>query len=207
MSFLALNNANDTLTHSQMLRAHDKNDFLQAEDNKLNGLLKMNAWWYWCISSLPPNAQIINSVWSYCHKQTVDGHLLKHKARLCADGCQQQYGVDFFDTYAPIITWTTVCLVLLLSVLLSLHCCQVDFTQAFPQAAIDTPVFLCMPAGWQYTDEYGNKDNCLELTKNLYGTKQAACGWFLHLCDGLLSKGFKQSTIDPCLSFAMTAYS
>jgi len=39
------------------------------------------------------------------------------------------------------------------------------------------------------------------LTKNLYGTKQAACGWFLHLCDGLLTQGFQQSTIDPCLFF------
>jgi len=153
MSFLALNNASDTLTRSQMLHAHDKDDFLQAEDNELSGLLKMNSWRYQCISSLPPNAQIINSIWSYCCKRTMDSHLLKHKVQLCTDRCQQQYGVDFFKSYAPVITWTTVHLVLLLSVLLNLHCCQVNFTQAFPQAAIDTPVFLCMPAGWQYTDE------------------------------------------------------
>jgi len=56
-----------------------------------------------------------------------------------------------------------------------------------------------MPAGWNYTDEHGYSDYCLELTKNLYGTKQAAWGWFFHLCDGLLTQGFMQSTIDPCL--------
>jgi len=80
-----------------------------------------------------------------------------------------------------------------------LHCCQVDFTQAFPQAEIDIPVFLCLPARWKYTNADGNTDYCLELTKNLYGTKQAAQGWFLHLWDGLFSTGFQQSNVDPCL--------
>jgi len=58
-----------------------------------------------------------------------------------------------------------------------------------------------MLAGWQHTDAHSNTDYCLELTKNLYGTKQVACGWFIYLCDGLISKGFKQSAIDPCLFF------
>jgi len=199
--FLALDNANDTLTCSQMLWAPDKQEFLQAEETELKGLLDMNVWKYRRISTLPTNARLINSVWSYRRKRTADGHLVKHKARLCADGCQQQQGVDFFESYAPVITWTTIRLVLLLSVLLNLHCRQVDFTQAFPQADIDIPVYLRMPAGWSYTDVQGNSDYWLELTKNLYGTKQAARGWFLHLRDGLIKQGFQQSTIDPCLFF------
>jgi len=81
--------------------------------------------------------------------------------------------------------------------LLNLYCQQVDFTQALPQANIDVPIFLHLPVGWQYTDEHSNTDYCLELRKNLYGTKQAAWGWFLHLRDGLFSNGFKQSNIDP----------
>jgi len=62
-------------------------------------------------------------------------------------------------------------------------------------------VFLHLPAGWTYTDSNGNINYCLELNKNLYGTKQAAHGWFLHLHDGLLTNGFQQSQIDPCLFF------
>jgi len=107
----------------------------------------MNIWRYHQIATLPENAHLINSVWSYRCKHTADGHLVKHKAHLCADGCQQQHGVDFFDSYAPVITWTTVRLVLLLSVLLNLHCHQVDFTQAFLQANIDVPIYLQMLAG------------------------------------------------------------
>jgi len=61
--------------------------------------------------------------------------------------------MDYFQSYALVITWIIVCLVLLLSTLLNLHCHQVDFMQAFPQADIDIAIFLCMPAGWQYKDE------------------------------------------------------
>jgi len=142
LSFLALDNANDTLTRSQMLRAPDKQAFLDAEEVEIQGLFDMNVWKYRRISTLPSTAHLINSVWSYHQKRTADGHLLKYKACLCANGRQQQYGVNFFDSYAPVITWTTVRLVLLLSVLCNLHCRQVDFTQAFPQADIDVPIFL-----------------------------------------------------------------
>jgi len=161
----------------------------------------MNAWQYRQINTLPQGAQLINSVWSYCHKHTVDGHLLKYKACLCADGRQQQYGIDYFESYTSVITWSTVCLVLLLCVLINLHCWQVNFTQAFPQADINVPVFLHMPVRWQYTNAHSNTNYCLELTKNLYSTKQAAHGWFIHLRNGLLAKGFTQSTIDSCLFF------
>jgi len=106
--FLALDNANDTLTQSQMLRASDKQDFLTAKEQALNGLLEMNVWKYQLISTLPTNTCLINSVWSYQQKHSVNGHLIKHKARLCADGCQQQYGNDYFQSYALVITWTTV---------------------------------------------------------------------------------------------------
>jgi len=93
MSFLALNNANNTLTCSQMLHASDKQEFLNSESDEINGLLIMNTWKYQRISCLPSGTQLINSIWPYHHKCTVDGHLLKYKVHLCTDGQQQQYGV------------------------------------------------------------------------------------------------------------------
>jgi len=76
------------LTQSQMLKAHDKEQFLEAESEEINSLIRNNAWKYRHISTLPPGTQLINSVWSYQCRRTVDGHLLKYKARLCTDGWQ-----------------------------------------------------------------------------------------------------------------------
>jgi len=56
--------------------------------------------------------------------------------------------MDFLESYAPVITWTTVRLVLLLSVLLNLHCRQVDFMQAFLKLiSMSQFFFVCHPAG------------------------------------------------------------
>jgi len=73
MSYLALDNANDTLTCSQMLKAPDRDDFLTAEDDELQGLIDMQTWKYCQMSDLPPSAHLINSIWSYHCKQSPDG--------------------------------------------------------------------------------------------------------------------------------------
>ncbi len=114
-----------------------------------------------------------------------------------------------WETYAPVVSWSTICLILLLSSILNLRTCQVDYTQAFPQAPLDDPVYMCMPQGWfidatgnlwPHSDlKYNGKDRFIQLQKNLYCCKQAARNWFKYLTAGLLSQGFTQSKIDPCL--------
>ena len=100
------------------------------------------------MSDLPPRARLLNAIWSYCRKQRPDGLLLKHKSRICTDRSQQQYGIDYWETYAPVIHWSTIRMVLVLSALLKLKSRQVDYTQAFPQAPLDNDVFMRIPQGW-----------------------------------------------------------
>jgi hypothetical protein len=90
-----------------------------------------------------------------------NGELVKHKARICVDGSQQQYGRDYWETYAPVVSWSTVHLVLLLSTILNLKSRQVDYTQAFPQAELTDPVFMCLPQGWHI-------DTAVSLQPHLY---------------------------------------
>jgi hypothetical protein len=137
--------------------------------------------------------------------------LLKHKSRICIDGSKQQYGVDYWETYAPVVHWSTVRMVLVLAALLKLTSRQVDYTQAFPQAPLDDDVFMRIPPGWRYEPSVQqlvqnaskprsvDKDHFIRLKRNLYGVKQAARNWYLHLQKGLLGSGFTQSKIDPCL--------
>ncbi len=128
---------------------------------------------------------------------------MKYKARLCVDGSQQEYGRDYWEVYTPVTSWSTIRL--LLSTVLNLKTHQVDYTQAFPQAPLEDPVFMRMPQGW-YVDAKGNfvphedpdHDHFIKLKQNLYGCKQAALNWFLHLQQGLLAEGFTQSKVDPC---------
>jgi hypothetical protein len=117
-------------------------------------------------------------------KHSPIGKILKHKAHLCIEGSQQEHGRDYWEVYTPVVCWQTIRLLLLLSTILDLKGRQVDYTQAFPHAPLEDPVYMHMPQGW-FMDENGNliqhpdpkyhdKDHYIQLKHNLYGCKQAA---------------------------------
>ncbi len=111
-----------------MLKTTDANLFIKAQIPEIRGLEKMGVFEYSPIHTLPPQARPFSSIWSYRRKRRPNGALLKHKARLCVDGSQQQLGRDYWETYAPVISWSTVRLILLLSTILGLKSRQVDLT-------------------------------------------------------------------------------
>ncbi len=114
--------------------------------------------------------------------------------------------MNFWETYAPVVNWSTVRLVLTLSLLNGFKTRQVDFVQAFTQAPLDCPIFMEIPAGFRIVDgnlqftgeahKSTNHDFVLRLTKNMYGLRQAG---YKRLYDELLSAGFTQSRVDKCL--------
>jgi hypothetical protein len=88
--------------------------------------------------------------------------------------------------------------------MLGLQSKQIDYTQAFLQAPLEDPVFMKIPQGWYFDLEansikqsddpfYVDHHNFVCLIRNLYGCKQAARNWYLHLKEGLIKGGFKQS--------------
>jgi hypothetical protein len=136
-AFAAVDNKADTLTQSQMLKDPDQALFIASQQVEAKGLQKMDVFEVLPISAKPKMAKILSSIWSYRHKRSPVGTILKHKSRLCVDGSQQLHGRDFWETYAPVVSWPTVCLILLLTSILNLKSRQVDYTQPFPQAPLD----------------------------------------------------------------------
>jgi len=194
-----------------MLKQPDMASFLKAQLPELQGLQKLDVFDLLPIAQKPAHAQLLNAIWSYRHKRNPIGDIIKWKARLCVDGSQQLHGRDYWETYAPVISWSSVRLLLLLSTILNLRSRQVDYTQAFPQARLDNPVYMRLPQGFyvssdghlqQHTDPtYNDRTHFIKLKYNLYGCKQAARNWFAHLNKGLISLGFTPSKFDPCLYF------
>ena len=86
----------------------------------------------------------------------------------------QLEGVDFFETYAPVVQWTTIRLMFILEVLLGLKSKQGDVTCAFLHAdlAPDETVYVAMPLGFNNKSKNG-KRQVLKLKKTLYGLCQS----------------------------------
>ena len=97
---------------------------------------------------------MLNAVWSYRRKRQPDGMLWKYKACLCIDGGQQLKGEDYTESYAPVIQWSTVHLVMILVSMMNLESRQINFDQAFTQADLEDDIYMCLPQGWQVDDTY-----------------------------------------------------
>ena len=192
LAFAARANADDTPNFSQAMTGPDAEGFYEAMKQELISLESLDAW-----EEVPREAaagrNIIPTTWAFKRKRYPDGSARKLKARLCVRGDRQVEGVDFFETYAPVVSWTTIRLLLVLSVVLDLQSVQVDYTTAFVQADIDDEVYIEMPRLFE------RQGYILKLRKSLYGLRQAPLNFFNCLREALESRGFRQSMMEPCL--------
>ena len=91
------------------------------------------------------NHKALPSTWAFHHKHFPDGSIHKLKACLCVHGDCQTYGVDYFESYAPVMQWTTVRLILILSLVLNWTIVQTDYTNALAQANLPEEVYMELP--------------------------------------------------------------
>ena len=83
---------------------------------------------------------VLPSTWAFRCKRFLDGTVRKLKARFCVRGDKQKEGVDHFETYAPVVSWQIVRLLLVFTIKFDLYSKQVDYTAAFVQSYIKEEV-------------------------------------------------------------------
>ena len=152
---------------------------------------------------IPPNTKVLPAVWSMKRKRRIaTREIYKWKARLNVHGGKQEKGVHFWETYSPVVKWFSIRFFLLLALLKGWRTRQIDFVLAYPQAPVETPLYMKVPKGFTMADDNENPDDfVLELVRNLYGQKQAGRVWNKHLHKGLIDIGFQQSSIDECVYY------
>jgi hypothetical protein len=158
-----------------MLKQEDHKQFFQAMEIELDDHEERKHWTVMERKDMPIGTKTIMAIWSFKRKRFPDGTLNKHKARLCAHGGQQTWGIDYWDTYAPVVTWASVRLLLIVAKIHGLQSKSIDFVLDFPQADLDVPVYMELPAGVNPVDvsDENRRRYVLKLNKSLYGLKQA----------------------------------
>ena len=129
----------------------------------------------------------------------------KHKARLCAHGGMQQWGIIYWETYAPIVNWISIRFLLVLGEIVGLESQAIDFVLAFLQADLDVPVYMEFPLRMEIPCAAYEKQHILLLKKNMYGLKQAANIWYDILKEDLRLRGVVESVAGPCVFIKSSA--
>ena len=137
---------------------------------------------------------LLNTILVFKKKRDQEGNVTRFKSRLCGDGRKQVYGIDYQESYAPVVDGDVMRMALDLMVKCDYHLCQFDFTAAFLNGKLDRDLYIRPPPGCK-TKKPGN---LLKLIRALYGTKQAAHLWCKELTNALNELGFIELPSAKC---------
>lgn len=150
----------------------------------------------WTLSKLPAGKRAISSKWVFKTKLNATGVAVRKKARLVAKGFSQQKGIDYNETYAPVVRYTSIRFLLALAAKYNLFIHQMDAVTAFLNAKLQEEIFMAQPIGF----DDGSGLVC-KLNKSIYGLKQSSRVWNEELNNVLLNFGLKRSDVDQCIYY------
>lgn len=150
----------------------------------------------WVLVPCPPGANVVSGKWVFCHKLNPDGSLDRYKARWVLRGFTQRPGIDFGETFSPVVKPATIRTVLTVALSQDWPIHQLDVKNAFLHGTLTETVYCVQPAG--FVDPTRPCDVC-RLNKSLHGLKQAPRAWYDRFATHLLSLGFHGAKSDTSL--------
>lgn len=143
----------------------------------------------WSLVDLPHGQKAIGLKWVYKIKKDADGEVVKHKARLVAEGYVQEQGVDFEKVFSPVARMESVRLLITLATqnMWKLH--HMDVKSAFLNGELEKEVYVKQPSGFI---KEGEEHRVFKLHKALYGLRQAPRAWNIKLDRTLMSLGLRK---------------
>jgi hypothetical protein len=165
----------------------------QAMQAEHNTLLRNKTW---RLVPRPPGVRVIGGKWILKNKLHLDGSLERRKARWVLRGDVQRTGIDFDQTFSPVVKPATIRTVLTLAASYNWPVHQLDVSNAFLHGELKETVYCQQPTGFVDSE---HPDHVCLLDKSLYGLRQAPQAWYQRFAAHLRSLGFVISNSDNSL--------
>ena len=147
------------------------------------------------------DAHIIPSTWDFNVKCFSSGRSHTFKSRLCARDDRQLDKLYYFGNYALVISWTTVILMIRLSINQCWATRQVDFSCDFFRSSLVEDVYISLPY-YFYSDPYWDISKMvMKLIQGLYGLVRSPLYWYNRVKGGFEDRGFKPIPLNSCMFY------
>lgn len=183
---------NDPSTVEEALSSPEAHLWKEAMQEEYDSLMENRTW---DLVDKPKSKKPISCKWVFKKKRTSTGEIERYKARLVVKGYSQKYGIDYEETFSPVVRYTTVRYLMGLAVKFNLEIEQMDAVTAFLQGELSEEIYMEQPQG------FNSNNQVCRLRKSLYGLKQASRVWNEKLDKALKRFGLTQSNVDSCLYY------
>ena len=150
----------------------------------------------WNLVDLPDGVKAIKCKWIFKRKIDLDEYVHIHKARLVAKGFRHIHGVDYDETFSPVMMLKSIWIILAIATYFNYEIWQMDVKTTFLNGNINEEVYMIQPEGFVNP---ANAGKVCKLRKSIYGLKQASRSWNLCFDEVVKEFGFIKNEEEPCL--------
>ena len=182
----------DPQSYTEAMQRTDKKQWIKAMQEEIDSLNKNQVW----TLVDRPNCNVVTNKWVLKIKRKPNGEVERYRARLVARGFSQVQGIDYHETYAPVVNMVSIRMLFAYAAIEHLQMAQFDIKTAFLYGHLDETVFMEQPEGF-VTD----KNKVCLLKKSLYGLKQAPRQWNIEFTNFLKLMKMNVSSHDECIFY------
>ena len=183
-------------TYEEAVTGPEANEWKQAIAEEMTSHKSNNTF---SVVKLEEHMNIVTTRWVFTKKKDEHGNVVRYKARLVARGYTQEYGVDYQETFAPVLKAKSLRLITALAATDEDELEQIDFKTAYLNARLKEKIYITTPQTMKL-----KSDQVLQLNKALYGLKQSGREWNDEVSEYIKQMGFKQCMKDTCIYVYIT---
>lgn len=180
-------------TFEEATRSPHAKEWRNATDLEYQSLIDNDTW---DLVELPEEKSAVGCKWVFKVKYNGQGKIERFKSRLVAKGYSQRHGIDFEETFSPVVRYSSIRTLLAHAVQKDMIVHQMDVITAFLHGKLNEELYMQQPEGYEVS---GKENLVCRLKKSLYGLKQASRCWNQALNEFMVQAGFVQSNADPCV--------
>ena len=153
-------------------KRNDWPEWKNAIQAELNCLTKRAV--FGSITKTPADVKPVGYKWVFVRKRNEKNEIVRYKARLVAQGFSQRPGIDYEETYSPVMDTITFRYLISFAVHEKLHMQLMDVVTAYLYGQLDNNIYMKVPEGLKMPEAYNSNSRdmySIKLQRSLYGLK------------------------------------